>query len=186
MVALLVQRMDELEAKVQRTARIEETERDPVEASLEPGETLLDGQEVSGTAMVPNGRQQDFLASIAAARREAQSLYELAQNLGNSLSLKETMSVMAGRLKRMVPYDGMAVYVRRGDVLKPEYVGGEDSRIFGALAIPMGQGLSGWVAQNRKPILNGNPSVEPGYLNDPKVFSILNSAWPCRWRRRKA
>ncbi|QOY91031.1 diguanylate cyclase [Paludibaculum fermentans] len=175
-VALLVQRMDELEAKVQRTARIEETERDPVEASLEPGETLLDGQEVSGTAMVPNGRQQDFLASIAAARQEAQSLYELAQNLGNSLSLKETMSVMAGRLKRMVPYDGMAVYVRRGDVLKPEYVGGEDSRIFGALAIPMGQGLSGWVAQNRKPILNGNPSVEPGYLNDPKVFSILNSA----------
>ena len=40
----------------------------------------------------------------------------------------------------------------------------------------MGQGLSGWVAENRKPILNGNPSVEPGYLNDPAKFSTLRSA----------
>ena len=42
--------------------------------------------------------------------------------------------------------------------------------------IPTGQGLSGWVAQNRKPIINGNPSVEPGYLNDPTKFSTLRSA----------
>ncbi|MGJ5819152.1 bifunctional diguanylate cyclase/phosphohydrolase [Paludibaculum fermentans] len=122
------------------------------------------------------GRPQDFLASIAAARQEAQALYELAQNLGNSLSLKETMAVMAGRLKHMVPYDSMAVYVLRGDVLKPEYVIGEDSKLFGSLEIPFGQGLAGWVAENRKPIINGNPSVEPGYLNDPTVFSVLNSA----------
>jgi diguanylate cyclase (GGDEF)-like protein len=44
------------------------------------------------------------------------------------------------------------------------------------LEIPVGQGLSGWVAENRKPILNGNPSVEPGYLNDPAKFSTLRSA----------
>src|SRR5205085_9712346 len=28
----------------------------------------------------------------------------------------------------------------------------------------------------RKPIINGNPSVEPGYLNDPSKFSTLRSA----------
>ena len=38
------------------------------------------------------------------------------------------------------------------------------------------RGLSGWVAQNHKSILNGNPSVEPGYLNDPTKFSTLRSA----------
>ena len=32
------------------------------------------------------------------------------------------------------------------------------------------------MAQNRKPIVNGNPSVEPGYLNDPSKFSTLRSA----------
>ncbi|MGC4054605.1 MAG: diguanylate cyclase [Paludibaculum sp.] len=175
-VALLVRRIEELEAKVQRAAHVEEAERVLVEASDEHGEEPAAGLEAAGPVAAINGRQQDFLASIAAARQEAQSLYELAQNLGNSLSLKETMSVMAGRLKRMVPYDGMAVYVRRDEELIPEYVSGEDSKMFSSLRIPMGQGLSGWVAENRKPILNGNPSVEPGYLNDPKIFSILNSA----------
>jgi diguanylate cyclase (GGDEF)-like protein len=32
------------------------------------------------------------------------------------------------------------------------------------------------VAENNKPILNGNPSVEAGYLNDPTSFSTLRSA----------
>jgi len=32
------------------------------------------------------------------------------------------------------------------------------------------------VADNRKPIVNGNPSVEPGHLNDPSKFSRLCSA----------
>ena len=32
------------------------------------------------------------------------------------------------------------------------------------------------MAENRKPIINGNPSVEPGYLNDPSKFSTLQSA----------
>ena len=32
------------------------------------------------------------------------------------------------------------------------------------------------MAKHNKPILNGNPSVEPGYLNDPSRFSVLRSA----------
>jgi diguanylate cyclase (GGDEF)-like protein len=32
------------------------------------------------------------------------------------------------------------------------------------------------VAENGKPVLNGNPSVEPGYLNDSSKFSALRSA----------
>jgi diguanylate cyclase (GGDEF)-like protein len=40
----------------------------------------------------------------------------------------------------------------------------------------MGQGLSGWVADNCKPIFNGNPAVEPGYLRDPAKISALRSA----------
>ncbi len=40
----------------------------------------------------------------------------------------------------------------------------------------MGQGLSGWVAEIGKPIVNGNPTVESGYLNDPTITSTLRSA----------
>jgi len=125
---------------------------------------------------VKGNQEATFLASIAAARQEAQTLFELSQDLGASLSLDETLSVFSVKLKRLVPYDSIAIYVRRNDVLYPQHVSGDNFRLFEALRIPLGQGLSGWVAQNRKPIINGNPSVEPGYLNDPTKFSTLRSA----------
>ncbi len=118
----------------------------------------------------------DFLQSIAAARQEVQALFELAQDLGNSLSLDETLSVLAERLRRMIPCESMAIYIRQDDALVPKYVTGDDFRLFSSLQIPIGQGLSGWVAENRRPIINGNPSVEPGYKNDPTQFSKLRSA----------
>ncbi|MGH9664153.1 MAG: HD domain-containing phosphohydrolase, partial [Bryobacteraceae bacterium] len=117
-----------------------------------------------------------FLQSIGAARQEVQELFELAQTLGTSLSLDETLSVLALRLRRMVPYDSMAIYVKHEGTLRAEYVSGEEFRLFSSLEIPVGQGLSGWVVENGRPILNGNPSVEPGYLNDPGKFSTQRSA----------
>lgn len=117
-----------------------------------------------------------FISSIAAARQEVQSLYELTQSIGTSLSLSETLSVVAARIKALVPYEAIAVYVLDSGVLVPYYVNGENYRLFSALRIPLGEGLSGWVAENRKPILNGNPSVEPGYLHDSSKFSTLRAA----------
>ncbi len=125
---------------------------------------------------VKDKHETTFLASIAAARQEAQTLFELSQDLGASLSLDETLSVFSVKLKRLVPYDSIAIYVRHNGILYPQHVSGDNFRLFESLRIPLGQGLSGWVAQNRKPIINGNPSVEPGYLNDPTKFSTLRSA----------
>jgi diguanylate cyclase (GGDEF)-like protein/putative nucleotidyltransferase with HDIG domain len=122
------------------------------------------------------GRETTFLSSIAAARQEAQALFELSQDLGASLSLGETLSVFSVKLKPIIPYDAIAIYVKREQELVPEYVNGDNYRLFSSLRIPLGHGLSGWVAHNRKPIINGNPSVEPGYLNDPSKFSTLRSA----------
>ncbi|MFN3325756.1 MAG: diguanylate cyclase domain-containing protein [Bryobacteraceae bacterium] len=145
-----------------------------IENGLEPAAGFAETQPapVRAAAHEP----MDFLSSIAAARQEVQALYELTQDLGTSLSLDETLSVLAVRLRRMVPYDSMAIYIKREDRLLPEYVCGDNFRLFSSLEIPLGQGLAGWVAENKKPILNGNPSVEPGYLNDPNKFSTLRSA----------
>jgi diguanylate cyclase (GGDEF)-like protein/putative nucleotidyltransferase with HDIG domain len=129
-----------------------------------------------GAPHAAGGYETGFLRSIAAARQEVQLLFELVQDLGNSLSLDETLSVVAARLKKIVPYDAIAIYVRLEKKLIPRYVNGEDFRLFSSLEIPVGEGLSGWVAENRKPILNGNPSMEPGYLADPAKFSTLRSA----------
>lgn len=127
-------------------------------------------------AATPGAQAADFLSLIAAARQEVQALFEISQDLGNSLSLDETLSLLGVRLRRIVPHHGLAIWVQRAGILMPEYVAGDDFRLFSSLQIPVGQGLSGWVAENRKAILNGNPSVESGYLNDPSKFSALRSA----------
>ena len=117
-----------------------------------------------------------FLASIAAARQEAQMLFELTHDLGKSLSLDDTLSVVSVRLKKLVPYDSIAIWMLENDVLVPKHVSGDNFRLFSSLKIPIGQGLSGWVVQNNKSIVNGNPCVEVGYLDDASKFSSLRSA----------
>lgn len=118
----------------------------------------------------------NFMSSIAAARQEAQFVLEVTRDLGNSLSLHETLSVVASRIEQLVPHDSIAIYLRHGNILRAEHVHGEDLRLLSSLEIPVGEGLSGWVVAENKPIMNGNPSVEPSYLNDPGAFSLLRSA----------
>ncbi|HTA44197.1 MAG TPA: HD domain-containing phosphohydrolase [Bryobacteraceae bacterium] len=145
-----------------------------VERGLAPATGFAEAaEELAPTEMHAN---IDPLSSIAAATQEAQMLYELTQDLGNSLSLQEALAFVGVRMKRLIPYETIAVYIRRDEKLVPEYVSGENLRLFTSLEIPMGQGLSGWVAENNKPLLNGNPSVEAGYLNDPTKYSTLRSA----------
>ncbi len=133
----------------------------------------------SGFAEVPNEaevRATSFLTSIISARQEAQLLFELAQTLGNSLSLKETLSVVAVRLKEMIPHDTIVFFVSQDGVLIPEYVHGVDYDLFNSLRIPLGQGLSGWVARNEKPITNGNPAAETFHLGPSSPITTLQSA----------
>lgn len=133
-------------------------------------------QAKDSTAVDIDEQPVDYLQSIAAARQEVQTLLEISQDLGSSLALEETLSLLGVRLRRIIPHHALAVWLRDGDDLIPAYVNGEDYRLFSSLQIPVGQGLSGWVAENGKPIVNGNPMVESGYLNDPLIASSLRSA----------
>ena len=142
----------------------------PIELTDHPAATA---EKTELTATTPN--DSDFLSSIASARQEAQTMFELSQDLGNSLSLGETLSVLSMRLRRMIPYDSMVVFLLKEGRLVPELVSGDNFRLLSSLNIAMGEGLCGWVAENRKPILNGNPDVEAGYVNDPKKFTTLRS-----------
>jgi diguanylate cyclase (GGDEF)-like protein/putative nucleotidyltransferase with HDIG domain len=179
-VSVLQRRYVELEKLVhQRTDGLGK-HKQGAEAKPKTEEIVANNSIVPAAGFEAEGKRQSqdhsFLSSIAAARQEAQTLFELSQDLGASLSLGETLSVFSVKLRHAMPYDAIAIYVRHGDELVPEYVNGDNFRLFASLRIPMGQGLSGWVAQNLKPILNGNPSVEPGYLNDSSKYSTLTSA----------
>ena len=134
------------------------------------------GFESSGEGKPGATQPIEFLASIAAARQEFQMLLEITTELGSSLCVDDTLSLLARKLQNAIPYHAIAIYVLKDGKLTPRFAEGENSELFGSLEIPMGQGLSGWVAENGKAIMNGNPSVEPGYLKDPTRFSTLRSA----------
>jgi diguanylate cyclase (GGDEF)-like protein/putative nucleotidyltransferase with HDIG domain len=142
---------------------------------VETGMNVVEGFEQSPP---PPGttNETDFLSSIASARQEAQTMFELSQDLGNSLSLGETLSVLSVRLRKMIPYDSMAVFLLKDGKLIPELVSGDNFRLLSSLNIGLGEGLCGWVAEKRKPIVNGNPEVEAGYVSDPAKFTTLRSA----------
>jgi putative nucleotidyltransferase with HDIG domain len=144
-----------------------------VERGLAPAAGFAESAEPAPAAS-PAGRNTAGL--IATARRQGQEIVELSRQSAVALSVKDILSLLAVRMRTLVPHDSMAVYCPNDDVLAPEFVSGENFRLFSSLQIPMGEGLSGWVAQNHKAILNGNPSVEPGYLNDPTKYSTLRSA----------
>ena len=174
-VDVLKRRYIELERLAQSTSSEPMQPRLDVDVKVDRGLEPSAGFEQSAPA-ASAADSESFLVSIAAARQEAQTLFELSHDLGNSLSLDETLSVLSVRLKKLVPYDSVAMYIARGEKLLPQYVSGDNFRLFSALEIPFGEGVSGWVAKHRKPIINGNPSVEPGYLNDETKFSSLRSA----------
>ena len=173
-VEILKRRYVELEGMVQAG---QDTTNAPglAQVHVEGGLDLADGFDDPAVVSVSGG-DSDFLSSIAAARQEAQTMFELSQDLGNSLSLGETLSVLSMRLRRLIAYDSMAVFLCKNGRLIPELVSGDNFRLLSSLNIRIGEGLCGWVAENRKPIMNANPQAESGYVNDPEKYTTLRSA----------
>jgi len=130
----------------------------------------------------------------AASRRAERSGFSLLHCLGSSgsadscsrsarisatsLSLGETLSVLSVRLRKMIPYDSMAVISVKERQLVPELVSGDNFRLLSSLTIGLGEGLCGWVAEKRKPILNGNPKPKPD------MWAIPRDSPPCARRSR--
>jgi diguanylate cyclase (GGDEF)-like protein/putative nucleotidyltransferase with HDIG domain len=172
-VAILERRFRELERKAKADSadcfRLSSNVK--VERGLAPATGLA--QPASDTEQpAPN----NFSLAISGARREFRLLIEVANDLGSSLSLEETLALLAVRLGKIIDHDAIAFYLLQDDKLVPRFVKGESFRLFSSLEIPVGKGLSGWVAENNVPLVNGNPAVEPGYLDDPRLVTPLRSA----------
>ncbi len=175
-VAILQRRYIELE----KLANAEPLQAPPklstdikVERGLAPAAGFA---EASAPKVTVSEQAADIGFRISAARQQGQEIIELCRHPNSCLRTEDIFSLLAVRLKHLVPHDSMAVYCPKDGTLTAEFVSGDNFRLFSSLRIPDGEGLSGWVAQNHKAILNGNPSVEPGYLNDPTKYSTLRSA----------
>ena len=84
------------------------------------------------------------------------------EGMNGILARRDLFAILASRLRDLIPFDGLAIYARCGATLVPEHAAGAHAEILSSLEIHVGEGLSGWVARNRRAILNGNPSVDLG------------------------
>jgi putative nucleotidyltransferase with HDIG domain len=85
-------------------------------------------------------------------------------SFGERLSLQEILSAAAFRLRVLVPFDAIAVFAGSGKLLSSRFALGENMRQLSLVRPPMGEGLIGWVAETGNPIINGNPTVDPGLM----------------------
>ena len=144
---------------------------------IAPGAGFESGPEPVAATSEGNAAQTaqnaEALAQLAAGIQEAQTLFEMSQAMHDALSPLEVGLLIASRLQRLVPHDVCIVYERDDNTLLPRFVHGDGARLFNAASIPLGEGISGWVAQTCKPILNGNAIVEPGCPVGPDGLPVF-------------
>jgi diguanylate cyclase (GGDEF)-like protein/putative nucleotidyltransferase with HDIG domain len=122
----------------------------------------------------------DAFAEIASANRENYALYEIAHSMGRSMSLAETMTLVSGKLSALVPFSLCALFVRRGDEdLRCRFAIGRYADRLENASIGEGDGLSGWVARHRRPLVNGLPIAEFKAAGVPAADIQLQSAMIC-------
>jgi diguanylate cyclase (GGDEF)-like protein/putative nucleotidyltransferase with HDIG domain len=99
---------------------------------------------------------------IALAHREIYALYEIAQAMGSSLGVSDTMALISSKLSNIVPFSCCALYLysEESEMLRCRFATGLEADLVQQLTIRNGQGLTGWVARNRRPLVNARPSAD--------------------------
>ena len=109
-----------------------------------------------------SGRGNTVFEDIALAHREIYALYEIAQSMGTSLGVADTMALISSKLSNLVPFAACALFLydEEHDWLRCRFATGLDSELIGSMTIKSGQGLTGWVTRNRRPLVNARPSAD--------------------------
>lgn len=107
---------------------------------------------------------------IALAHREIYALYQIAQAMGTSLGVVDTMALIASKLTNLVPFSACALflYSEAAETLVCRFATGTDAEPIRDLSVRTGQGMNGWVARNRRPLVNARPSAD---------FEAAGSTW---------
>jgi len=153
-------------------------------AELGPGE--LESAETEPAAALPGTTEAGLVAAvggnafenIALAHREIYALYEIAQSMGTSLGVSDTMALISSKLSKIVSWSGCSLFLYQedSDSLKCRFAAGIDAPRLLNATLKMGHGLSGWVARNRRTLINGHPRVSfeaAGVTGDISVNSAI-------------
>jgi diguanylate cyclase (GGDEF)-like protein/putative nucleotidyltransferase with HDIG domain len=138
-------------------------EANAVEQALMTADTVPESETSGATApgLASGHTVSNAFENIAMAHREIYALYEIAQSMGTSLGVADTMALVSSKLTKIVPWSGCSLFLANaeGDALKCRYAAGVDAPQLLNTSLKIGEGLAGWVARNRRTLVNANPSL---------------------------
>jgi diguanylate cyclase (GGDEF)-like protein/putative nucleotidyltransferase with HDIG domain len=131
--------------------------------------------------LVTDSPRTNVFQDIALAHREIYALYEIAQALGSSLGVSDTMALISSKLSNIVPFSCCALFLfnEEAETLRCRFATGVESEVIQTLTIRSGHGLTGWVARNRRPLVNARPSADFEAAGLPSDQTTLHSALVC-------
>ncbi len=151
-VAKFIELLPSLQAEA---TRLEQAMRKPVPAAAPSvGEPA--------TGLMPESTKKNVFDDIALAHREIYALYEIAQAMGTSLGVSDTMALISAKLSNLVPFSCAALFLydEETEMLRCRFATGTDADIIQQISVRTGEGLTGWVARNRRPLVNARPSAD--------------------------
>ena len=100
--------------------------------------------------------------------------------MGTSLGVSDSMSHIASKLSMLVPFAACSLHLwdEATDTLRCRFSTGVDAELMRQLALKNGQGLTGWVARNRRSLVNARPIADLEAAGVPMPTS-LQSALVC-------
>ncbi len=103
-----------------------------------------------------------FSNSISAPQREIFTLFEIFQTIGNSLSRNDTLTIVASKIEKIIPFTTLVIYLADEElgVLTPAHVAGQNKEAFRSVTIEIGTRLAGWVAANNRMLYNVHPGPD--------------------------
>jgi diguanylate cyclase (GGDEF)-like protein/putative nucleotidyltransferase with HDIG domain len=133
------------------------------------------------TGLTPEPTKKNVFDDIALAHREIYALYEIAQAMGTSLGVSDTMALISAKLSNLVPFSCAALFLYDEDTetLRCRFATGTDAEIIQQIAVHTGEGLTGWVARNRRALVNARPSADLEAAGLSQLTTNLQSALVC-------
>ena len=142
--------------------RVEAEKDDLSRRRLTLAQAASEGAPIAGSPRAAAEPATNVFEHIAFAHREIYALYEIAQTMGTTLGVADTMTHISSKLSGLVPFSTCALFLHAdgGEMLYCRFATGTDAELIQQLALKSGTGLSGWVARNRRPLVNARPTAE--------------------------
>ena len=143
LVAKFVELLPELQPKAARLA------------AMSPSPAVI-------TATPAEAPRQNVLGDIALAHKEIYALYEISQAMGTSLGVVDAMALIADKLANLVPFSCAALFLydEATDSLKCRFATGINGEMIQQISVRNGEGITGWVARNRRSLVNVQPALD--------------------------